>query len=364
MNILDYVDWRGDLTFKEREFNEVDASILAQFTLLDLDGIVETNDISLEKVGEKYFEEKRHEKSLGLLSPLDVNGLLKKAINSNRFKDIQLHHRINLYDEEKEMQITAFTCDLNRQNRVILFSGTGDTLVAWKEDFNLMVETPTPAQRVAVKYTEEQSRFYYGNLYIVGHSKGGNLTIYAATFVKDDVKRRIVKAYAFDGPGLDEEHAKQMDDTTKKILLSINPEGSIVGRLFLHNEDVAIVKSDREGLYQHDIFYWKVERDQFIRTNKYNQESDIVEKLVKGIMDRMTFQEKVDFSNGLFKLLQGTGSKTLLEVLDNRKKLLDGAEGLSKEEKAILTRVSAELFKNSIVRRSVLTNIIFFRKGQ
>ena len=39
-NIMDYVAWRGDLSFLESPFNEVDNLILTQIAFIDFEGIV------------------------------------------------------------------------------------------------------------------------------------------------------------------------------------------------------------------------------------------------------------------------------------------------------------------------------------
>ncbi|MDE6719916.1 MAG: hypothetical protein K2J68_08695, partial [Treponemataceae bacterium] len=39
-NLLDYLFWRGDITFEQSEFCEVDALILCQLSYLNFDGIV------------------------------------------------------------------------------------------------------------------------------------------------------------------------------------------------------------------------------------------------------------------------------------------------------------------------------------
>lgn len=36
-NIMDYMDWRGDLSFEADEFNEVDNLILAQLAYVDFE---------------------------------------------------------------------------------------------------------------------------------------------------------------------------------------------------------------------------------------------------------------------------------------------------------------------------------------
>ena len=41
-NLMDYLDWRGDLTFEQAPFNEVDNLILAQLVYVEFEGIVPT----------------------------------------------------------------------------------------------------------------------------------------------------------------------------------------------------------------------------------------------------------------------------------------------------------------------------------
>ena len=58
-NILDYLDWRGDLTFEQSPFNEVDNLILACFSYLDLDEIAEVkngNTLSVEELFADIFQ--------------------------------------------------------------------------------------------------------------------------------------------------------------------------------------------------------------------------------------------------------------------------------------------------------------------
>ena len=42
-NILDFIDWRGDLTFKQDSFHEVDGVILSAVSYVELDRIVSEN---------------------------------------------------------------------------------------------------------------------------------------------------------------------------------------------------------------------------------------------------------------------------------------------------------------------------------
>ena len=49
-NILDYLEWRGDLDFKKAKFNEIDSLILSRFSYFPLDGLLK-ND---KKITEFY----------------------------------------------------------------------------------------------------------------------------------------------------------------------------------------------------------------------------------------------------------------------------------------------------------------------
>lgn len=73
-NILDYLDWRGDLTLDASPFCEVDNLILTQLSFADLDGIADGADrresVPLSAAVERYFEnEGRRLKSRGALIP-------------------------------------------------------------------------------------------------------------------------------------------------------------------------------------------------------------------------------------------------------------------------------------------------------
>ena len=58
-NILDYLDWRGDLTFYQSPFNEVDNLLLSQLPYIDFSGIVKNEGmkqgISIRAASRLFF---------------------------------------------------------------------------------------------------------------------------------------------------------------------------------------------------------------------------------------------------------------------------------------------------------------------
>ena len=64
-NMMDFLGWRGDLTFEASPFNEVDNLILAQLVYVDFEGIVPKmpESISLGEASGKFWEEHTEEES-------------------------------------------------------------------------------------------------------------------------------------------------------------------------------------------------------------------------------------------------------------------------------------------------------------
>ena len=151
-NILDYLDWRGDLTLAERGFNEVDNLLLAELSYLDFGGIVSPDfaqPIRLTEAMERYDAVREHE-TMGVLVPDQIPVLGRKMAQCVRFSDLQLCAYACRIDEQT--QFSAVTILLPDTTAYVAFRGTDDTIVGWKEDFNMAFLSTIPAQRMAVQY--------------------------------------------------------------------------------------------------------------------------------------------------------------------------------------------------------------------
>lgn len=61
---------------------------------------------------------------------------------------------------------------------------------------------PTYTQSVAYDYLKKNILKSDKNIYLCGHSKGGNLSISSALLCDKTLLKKIVKIYNFDGPGV------------------------------------------------------------------------------------------------------------------------------------------------------------------
>ena len=212
------------------------------------------------------------------------------------------------------------------------------TIVGWKEDFNMSFMTNIPAQIEAVKYLEKIADKYTGNFRLGGHSKGGNLAVYAATFCKDEIKERIIDILNADGPGFNKETIS--DERYKNIVNKVNtyvPQSSIIGRLLEHEEKYNIVKSTQKGVMQHDIYSWQVEATELIKIPELTNESKMVNKIVRDWLNSTTPEQRKNFINALYQIIGKTEAKTITEFseqwLKNIKKIIETYKTMSEEEK-------------------------------
>ena len=321
-NILDYIKWRGDLSFMEDPFNEVDNLILSEIAYMNLSLSKEDNySLTLKEINKSY-QENLGTNQVGLLLKGSFNELITLAGNSVRFGGIIIKDFVNVIDLVKEMQFSALVFQLDKNTAYIGYRGTDDTLIGWKEDFSMCFVEIVPAQHKAVEYLEEVSgKFDYDHYYIGGHSKGGNLAVYAATHSNKKFKDNIKAVYNNDGPGLN----KQIIETQeyKSIVSRITtfvPQSSIIGMLLEHEEDFRVIQSSGIGPYQHDGFSWEVIGKNFITLSNVNKDSQIMNKTIRATLDTMSLEQREIFTNTVFDILTVNNSLTLTEIHDKRLK--------------------------------------------
>lgn len=318
---MDYLDWRGDLSFKQAAFNEVDNLILSQLAYVNFDGIVPgiayNECVTLEAACELFFkinDEKEifKEKSL---TRLGGTILMKKMVQSKRFKKLRLCKYKNQVDYEQQKQFAALHMELEDETIYIAFRGTDDTIIGWKEDFNMSFITPIPAQIEAVNYINETTTHLKQEIRIGGHSKGGNLAIYAAVKCREEIKEKILKVYNNDGPGFNKEMMMSLDyQNMLKKIETIVPQSSVVGMLFEHEEEYIVVKSKQIGLMQHDAMSWEVLGGQFVYLDKVSRRSQRLDETLKAWINSLSEEERAQVVDSLFIILEGTGAKTLSDL--------------------------------------------------
>ena len=326
-NILDYLDWRGDLTLAQDPFNEVDNLILAELSFVDFGGIVPGpgggRAVPLWKAAEAYFAKTEGRPiDMGVLVPNQIPELLRRAAASPRFRDMKLNGFVDHLDTVKAEQFAALAAECGDGTVYLSFRGTDDTLAGWKEDFYLSCMREVPAQKMAVTYTEAMAHQYPRiKLRLGGHSKGGNLAVWAGVFCPAAVQRRIAAVWSNDGPGFHEDILSlPRHIRLAERIHTIVPKSSVVGMLLEHEEDYEVVESSQRGLWQHDGFSWEVLGDHFVRLGSVDRQSRLYDKALHSWVRQMPVEQRERFVEGLFSVLTASGAQTLTDLKEDRLK--------------------------------------------
>ena len=309
---MDYLDWRGDITFEQSPFNEVDNVILAQLAYVNFRDIIpspeEKRSITLKEASQMFFDmytenELKQDKSFISEAPF----LMKKAAASKRFGNLILSNY-----------------------------------------FNMSFIMPVPSQEAAVEYINSTCQYIRGRLYIGGHSKGGNLAIYSAVKCSERVRKKIDCVYNNDGPGFDVNMIKSAKyQAMLPLIKSIVPENSIVGMLLEHDEDYIIVKSSQSGLMQHDAMSWQVLGAFLVKAKKLSAQSRRLNKALSSWINSVDNERREEFVETLFGLLYASGAKNLSDVSADRlrstREVIRQYAGLDKDSRTLIKNMLLSL---------------------
>jgi len=328
-NIFDYLEWRGDLNFESDGFNEVDNLILSVLSYVEYEGLV-TGEIdgqrtTLSKVAEYYQNHRFASPAFyGNLFFNQIPDLLQKTAAAARFHDIGLSGYVNKIDEEKSNQFSALVFSIDAGYHYISFRGTDDTIAGWKEDFEMSFMDEIPSQKLAAEYINSVCTKLEGRFYLGGHSKGGNLAVYAATQVIEEMRDRIKGIFNNDGPGFQADVIQC--EGYQSMLDRINtyvPKSSVVGMLLEHGEEYKVVRSTGLGIMQHNALKWEVKGHGFVYENELTRNSRDTDKVLRAWLSNLSIEQRADFIDALFDIIQATGAHTLSELSKEKLNAID-----------------------------------------
>ncbi|WP_407723746.1 Mbeg1-like protein [Ruminococcus sp. JL13D9] len=317
MNMLDYIDWRGDLTFEQDGFNEVDNLVFSELAYTDMRDIVPEDGSRALTVAQVYGEYKAAgiDQSLMMNDPLPV---LEKAAQSPRFKDITVKWYVDKIDTEQHLQFAAVTFIISDKLAYVAFRGTDNTIVGWREDFNISFLSETPGQTEAVAYVNRIAKLTDCKLIVGGHSKGGNFAVYACAFCDKDIsEKRVIKIYTNDGPGFMNEVAES--ENYLSILsktIKISPDSSPVGLFFLSKAERKVIKSDSKGFMQHNPYKWHVLGAEFESADA--RTDPFINMTISSWLNTMTDSNKKILVDYIFDSLEASGVTSFNELADNK----------------------------------------------
>ena len=317
-NILDYLAWRGDLRFHERPFNEVDNLIFSELAYADWGGFVPEDGtrVPLVQACRQYLDGGRDQSYLAN----DPRPLAAALPECERFRDVELSRYVSKTDTEQQLQFAAITFHMEDGNLYVAYRGTDNSIVGWREDFNMSFLSHTPGQAEAAAYLDRAAAENDGPILVGGHSKGGNFAVYAAAFCESTPPERIRRVYSNDGPGFnravaDDPRVRAVKDKVSLYL----PESSLVGMLLDHRAQGRVIKSAVSGIQQHNPYTWLVSATRFAPAGKLSGGSLFLDEALGRWLDSLDDGQRARFVSTVFDAMEASGAMTLQELNENRR---------------------------------------------
>lgn len=341
-NIVDYLAWRGDISLEVSPWNELDGLLMAVLSYLNFHGVQDHRGWTLE-------EAKRIDLLIedGGASFEGRKKVFEAMADSDRFSGCRMHHFIARTDEELSMQFSAECLDLPDGTMCVAFRGTDNTLVGWREDFNMAYQTQVPAQAAAAYYLSKAVKETDGPIRLIGHSKGGNLAVYAAAGVSEKIQDRIESIWSYDGPGMNMEMARSEGfGRIRPKIRSYIPQTSIIGLLMEYYEPYTVVRSTAKGLEQHDPLTWQVYGRRFEELPGVDRTACVVRDTLHEMLTNSTPEQRAAFVDALFRMADNTNATKMSDILNEKfrsfRKMYGSRKDLDPETRRTFTRLIAQ----------------------
>ena len=348
--IFDYLKEVTYDSIYDRPFKELDVLALTELTYLPFGHIVPQGDTTGIQVRLSDAMELIDRTTDFIVSNQHLQ-LVDELATSKRFKNIKLLNYVDEYDPDVQKQFAAMTYRLSLDTYLVVFRGTDDTLIGWKEDFHMTYMDHVPAQKRAASYLQHvMKEFPKGRFLVAGHSKGGNLATYACSYLPDSLFERVDAIYSYDAPGLN----KAIIETegyqrTSPYIRRFVPQGSIVGMMLEVPEPTTIVKSSTLGGFaQHDAFTWEIKDYSFVTVSETSPDSQQTDLTLKQWVRETSADERKKFFDTFFGIFLDAGITSINDLTDLKqlakaKEILQNAQDLDPTEREMLERLAKQL---------------------
>ena len=351
-NIIDYVKEWGKYSLNEKPFNEVDSLVLCQMVYFNykefVPGFEESNvPVCIQSI---YVHPDRDRILDDYWYRENNKELFASAAQSRRFGNLKMNYYVNIINEETQTQFSAMTYILEDKNAYIAYRGTDATIVGWKEDLNLAFSKPLHSQQLAVEYMDRVAGYIGGSFYAGGHSKGGNLAVYAAMNCKPETRDSLLKVFNNDGPGFRPEirqlgHYEAIVDRMIKFI----PRSSLVGTILEDQDDYELIESKGVGMLQHNAYSWKIEEGAFLRSKSMKSGKILRDAALNEWILSLSESEIHSFVDTLYDVVAASEASNVFEFGADWKKctqsVFEAAKELDETTKKSIAKIIRSLFE-------------------
>lgn len=335
---LQYIKKYGNVSFNDMPFGEADNVAFCEISYMPFEKIVSDSFTDEPRAFDEVcramfsYNGNRH-RSLGLMINKSVSVKMMAMAEQKRFSEMKIVACTEVFKTNPAVQFGAATYILPDGTLVVTFRGTDDSIAGWKEDCDLFLKGAIPSHALAVEYLENVAKHFDGEIIIAGHSKGGNVALYAALCCREETRNRIKGLFNNDGPGFYDNsllRTKAYSDLLSRYNHFV-PSASFIGMMLAFDKDFTTVKSKRLlGPFQHDLSTWVIDGTD-LKATKLSKLAKINEVFLSGLFYRVTREQSDNFDRIADAVIGGVGQLNLTSFAKHLPSSVKGAADAWKE---------------------------------
>ena len=343
-HLIDYLEKVENLTFDQEPLNILDKVCINEIGYLTYEKWLTASDLKKSINLHDFAEGKELNPDYSFMVTKERVELAEAIVRSRRFASLSLSNYRSVLDKEVEKQFAAMIFSLSELDyHQLVFRGTDDSVIGWKEDFQLTYSREIPAHRSAMTFLEDHLPNLSGRITVSGHSKGGNLALYSAVQSSTALREKIAELLLLDSPGLMKSLLEKPSyQELKAKMIVIRPQDSVVGVMLYWDRPAQLVAAEGIGFAQHNALTWEVDltTNDFVYEDQPTELSQRLEETFQEWIEALPSQELKQVCDLVFDTILDSGIESLddigIQALPQIGQMLQEFGNLSDKQKKVL----------------------------
>lgn len=343
-HLIDYLEKVENLTFDQEPLNILDKVCINEIGYLTYEKWLTASDLKKPINLHDFAEGKELNPDYSFMVTKERVELAEAIVRSRRFASLSLSNYRSVLDKEVEKQFAAMIFSLSELDyHQLVFRGTDDSVIGWKEDFQLTYSREIPAHRSAMTFLEDHLPNLSGRITVSGHSKGGNLALYSAVQSSTALREKIAELLLLDSPGLMKSLLEKPSyQELKAKMIVIRPQDSVVGVMLYWDRPAQLVAAEGIGFAQHNALTWEVDlaANDFAYEDQPTELSQRLEETFQEWIETLPNQELKQVCDLVFDTILDSGIESLddigIQALPQIGQMLQEFGNLSDKQKKVL----------------------------
>lgn len=343
-HLIDYLEKVENLTFDQEPLNILDKVCINEIGYLTYEKWLTPSDLQKTINLHDYAEGKELNPEYSFMVTKERVALAEAMVRSKRFAGLHLSNYRSVLDKEVEKQFAAMIFSLPELDyHQLVFRGTDDSVIGWKEDFQLTYSREIPAHRSAMTFLEDHLPNLSGRITVSGHSKGGNLALYSAVQSSTSLREKIAELLLLDSPGLMKSLLEKPSYQELKARMTvIRPQDSVVGVMLYWEIPAQLVAAEGIGFAQHNALSWEVDlaANDFAYEDQPTELSQRLEETFQEWIETLPKQQLKQVCDLVFDTILDSGIESLddigIQALPQIGQMLQEFGNLSDKQKKVL----------------------------